>query len=75
MVRTAKKSIGITAGVKAARMELAELLEHYAMLNCQIDELMKQVEEELGYTVAVKPQFRKNGNRLSGTGKPPLIWI
>ncbi|WP_347488502.1 IS110 family transposase [Desulfoscipio sp. XC116] len=47
LVRTAKKSIGITAGVNAARIELAELLEHYAMLSRQIDELMKQVEEEL----------------------------
>ncbi len=47
LVRTAKKSIGLTAGVKAARMELAELLEHYVMLSRQIDELMEQVEKDL----------------------------
>ena len=47
LVRTAQESIGITAGAKAARMELAVLLEHYAMISRQIEELMEQVEAEL----------------------------
>jgi transposase len=47
LVKTAQESIGITAGVKAARIELAGLLEHYELLSRQLEELMEHVEAEL----------------------------
>lgn len=45
LYRKARKSIGLTEGATAARHELAMLLEQYAMLCRQMEQLMVLVEE------------------------------
>ena len=45
LYRKARKSIGLTEGATAARHELAMLLEQYAMLCRQLDQLMELVEQ------------------------------
>ncbi len=45
LYRKARKTIGLTEGATAARHELAMLLEQYAMLCRQLDQLMELVEQ------------------------------
>lgn len=47
LVQVASRSIGLTEGLAAARLELRMLLEQYEMYTQQIEELMKQVEQWL----------------------------
>ncbi|MNI19063.1 Transposase IS116/IS110/IS902 family protein [compost metagenome] len=47
LVGKAQKSIGLTEGVLAAKLELTLLLEQYALLNQQVDQVMELVEERI----------------------------
>jgi transposase len=47
LYRKARKSIGLTEGATAARHELAMLLEQYAVLCRQMEQLMALVEEQV----------------------------
>lgn len=47
LVDKARKSIGLTEGVLAAKLELTLLLEQYTLLNQQVDQVMELVEERI----------------------------
>lgn len=47
LVQIAQASVGLTEGLTAARFELKSLLEQYEIFNCQLQDIMLQVEQLL----------------------------